>query len=95
MLDKNESFRVDPEIVLRKEEDGAFLFEPDTGRICYLNEMGITIWMLCEKPITQEQITHRICAEYPEVPQERIEEDALAFLKELDRLGFISADTKA
>ena len=51
-----ESFKANPEIVLRTEEDGAFLFDPDSGRICFVNEVGISIWKLCEDPASLADI---------------------------------------
>ncbi len=78
------------EVVLREEDDGAFLFDPDSGRLCYLNEVGIAIWKLCLQPINRAEIVNKICAEYPQIPEKQISDDCSAFLGDLERLGFIS-----
>jgi len=84
-----ESFAANPEIVLRTEEDGAFLFDPDSGRICYVNEVGIAIWRLCQNPASLEQIIHHLENTFSEVPVEQAAADCRDFLSQLDKLGFL------
>ncbi len=94
MLSKKEHFHINQEIVMREEDEGAFLFNPDTGRICYLNELGVSLWKLCEKPRTPEQLIGTIHSEYPDVPKDQITNDCLTFLDDLQGLGclFISSE---
>ena len=93
MSTKGERVEINPEIVLREEDEGAFLFDPDSGRICYLNELGITIWKLCQKPMKTERIVNTISAEYPDIAPERISEDCRSFLDDLRGFGFLSKST--
>jgi len=86
---KHEFFTANPEIVLRTEEDGAFLFDPDSGRICFVNEVGITIWRLCENPAALADIIQHVGKEYTEVPDEDVAADCRSFLDQLDKLGFL------
>jgi len=86
----DESFLANPEIVLRSEEDGAFLFDPDSGRICFVNEVGITIWKLCKKPVTLSEIVARVSLAYSEVPGEKVDADCREFLSNLGKLNFLS-----
>ena len=88
-----ESFSANPEVVLRTEEDGAFLFDPDSGRICFVNEVGITIWKLCQNPATLSEIIHQIEMNYAEVPKDEIAADCRDFLKKLAALGFLAPAT--
>ena len=90
---KSERVRINPDIVLREEDEGAFLFEPDSGRICYLNELGITIWKLCKEPMETERIINTISSEYPDVAPERISSDCLSFLDDLKGFGFLAKNT--
>lgn len=90
----NEAFAVNPDIVLRTEEDGAFLFDPDSGRICYVNEVGITIWKLCNKPVTLAEIIHQVELTYTQVPSSEVAADCRDFLKELNALGFLTPAVK-
>ena len=93
MSTKSEQVKINPEIVLREEDEGAFLFDPDSGRICYLNDLGITIWKLCQKPTETERIVHAISAEYPDIAPERISEDCRSFLDDLQGFGFLAKST--
>ena len=90
MLNEREEIQVKEDVVLREEDDGAFLFDPGNGRICYLNEIGAAIWKLCKKPIKQEQIIKELCLEYEEVQEEKISKDCLEFLENLHQLGFLA-----
>ena len=90
MSKQSEAFRIKPDTVFREEDDGAFLFDPDTGRVCYLNDLGKAIWGLCEKKKSAEQIIEKVCAEYPDEPAVKITADCNTFFDELKRLTFIS-----
>lgn len=91
MSRKQDMVRVRKEIVLREEDDGAFLFDPDSGRLCYLNEVGIAIWKLCRKPIEQDYIIEWLAAEYPDISDTQLADDCTAFLNDLDNLGFLAS----
>ncbi len=95
MLEKGETVKIKPEIVLREEDEGAFLFDPDSGRICYLNEVGITIWKLCRNPIGTGRIITEISSEYPEISPEQISKDCLSFLDDLKGFGFLATGAEA
>lgn len=90
MLNKKGNVHINKEIVMREEDDGAFLFNPDTGRICYLNELGVSMWKLCEKPKTPEQLIGTVHSEYPDVPKDQISNDCMKFLDDLQGLGCLS-----
>jgi len=89
MLDSDSKIRGRQEVVLREEEDGAFLFDPDSGRLCYLNNVAITIWKLCTQPTRKQEIVLKICSQYPEISEKQISDDCSVFLGDLDRLGFL------
>ena len=90
MLDEMMEIRINQNIVFREEEEGAFLFDPDTGQIFHLNELGTSIWKSCVKAKRSEQIIKSICLDFPEVPQEQIEKDCTKFFEDLERLGFLA-----
>jgi hypothetical protein len=81
--------KVRDDIVFREEDDGAFLFDPDNGRLCYLNPIGIDIWKLCRQPIAEEAIINALFESYSGVTQEQIASDCASFLNELERMGFL------
>jgi hypothetical protein len=90
MLNEKGYINIKQDIVLREEEEGSFLFDPNTGRICFLNEIGTTIWRLCDKSKTPDQVINKVCSDYPEVSKEKISQDCLKFITDLERLEFLS-----
>ena len=94
MPDETKEIHINSETVFREEEEGAFLFDPDTGRICYLNELGVKIWKSCAKAREIEQVIEDICLDFQEVSKEQIEIDCMKFFEDLKKLGFLSARAK-
>jgi len=90
MLNEKGRIHIKEDVVLREEEDGAFLFDPNSGRICHLNEIGTVVWRLCQKSKTPEQLVDHICSNYPEISREQLFQDCVQFLTELERLEFLS-----
>lgn len=72
-----------PEGVYRKEEDGAYLFDPDTGKLKYINRTGADIYDLCDGKTNVGDIIRRFQEQYPEVTTKRIEEDIRGYLEDL------------
>jgi len=89
MLKKENNIDLNPNIVFREEDEGAFLFDPDSGRICYLNEIGDAIWKMFGKPLSRDQIINNISSDYPEISKEQISNDFIAFLNKLKKLEFL------
>ena len=90
MSDRMAEIRINQDIVFREEEEGAFLFDPDTGQIFHLNELGTSIWKSCVKAKRPEQIIKDICLDYSEISKKQIESDCMRFLEDLGRLGFLA-----
>ena len=78
-----------PDIVFREEEDGAFLFHPDTGELKCLNPMGSRIWSLLDGRITLSGIEEEMFSAYPDVPRERVRGDLTTYLEELLEIGYV------
>jgi hypothetical protein len=89
MLNIGKSIILKAGIVLREEDEGAFLFDPDTGRICYLNDLGVSIWKSCNRQKSPAELIREITLDYPEISGQTIEKDCIGFLEEIGRLGFI------
>ena len=92
MSDKEDIFRIRKGIVFREEDDGAFLFDPNNGRICYLNEVGIAIWKMCDNHTTEKAIIRKLYSEYGDVSEEKISEDCSRFIDNLKRYDLLVAD---
>ena len=77
-----------PDIVVRKEEKEALLFNPADGNILCINGTGITIWDMCDGSRGMKDIVGEITGKY-EVSGEKAEKDCFTYLKKLEESGFI------
>ena len=78
-----------PDIVFREEEDGAFLFDPNSGELKCLNPMGSVIWLLCDGSLSCEKIENEVVGRYPQTPQDKIHNEIRTFLQDLFDMGYI------
>ena len=88
-LNQDRPLLANPDVVFREEDDGAFLFHPDTGELKCLNPMGSVIWHLCDGSHTLEEIERKIFEKYPEIPDETIREALINFIQRLVDIGYI------
>jgi hypothetical protein len=79
-----------PDIVVRREEKEALLFDPADGNLLCINETGIFIWNKCDGERDMNSIAGDISEEY-EVSFDKALEDCSAFLEELTDAGFIGS----
>lgn len=86
---QNKPLLVSPDIVFRQEDDGAFLFDPNTGELKCLNPLGGVIWLLCDGSLSLSQIEQKIIQQYPQTPHEDIHNELLAFFEDLFDMGYI------
>ncbi|MBN1832496.1 MAG: PqqD family protein [Deltaproteobacteria bacterium] len=92
MSNEMAEIRVNQNIVFREEEEGAFLFDPDSGRIFHLNEVGTYVWKSCMKAKRPEQIIQALCLDFSEISHKQIERDCMKFFDDLGRLGFLASE---
>ncbi len=60
-----------PMLVLREEfDDCALLFDPDTGKIIGLNQVGVFIWKRLDGTRTKEDIIKELATDFRKVPAE-------------------------
>ena len=78
------------EIVYREEGDGAFIFDPGTGNLKFMNRTAREAFLLLDQPREVDVLVERFSRIYPAVDNERIRSDLLTFLTEIERNGFIS-----
>ena len=76
-------------IVYKEEEDGAFLFDPDTGNLKYMNQTGRAAYLMLNGQSDVQGIIQHLFDQFPEVEPRQIEEDLEVFLTELKENGFI------
>jgi hypothetical protein len=70
-------------IVFREEDDGAFLFDPDTGNLKYLNKSAKETFLMLDGQNDLNQVANRLLELYPDTNAKQIINDVESFLKEL------------
>ncbi|MFH1993683.1 MAG: PqqD family protein [Pseudomonadota bacterium] len=76
-------------IVFREEDDGAFLFDPDTGNLKYLNKSAKETFLMIDGQNDSSQITNRLLKLYPDEDSEQVRNDVESFLQELLSNNFV------
>ena len=77
-----------PDIVGRKEEKEALLFDPSNGNMLCINTTGMSIWDLCDGGNSIDAIVSKIEEEY-DIAAEQASEDSIKFLEVLEKKGFL------
>ena len=77
-------------IVIKEDEEGAYLFDPSTGNLKYMNLCAKETFALLDGRKELKLIVDHLVNLYPSVAPERIREDVDQFLKELEQNGFVS-----
>ncbi|HNQ29263.1 MAG: pyrroloquinoline quinone biosynthesis protein PqqD [Methanoregulaceae archaeon PtaB.Bin009] len=76
------------QIVLREEfDDWALLFDPDTGKVCGLNPVGVRVWKMIDGKRTVHDISMMVQDSYPDAP-DSVLEDVTAFITEITEKGY-------
>jgi len=77
-------------IIRRDEEDGAFLFDPDTGNLKYMNHSAREIFLMLNGKTSVNHLVENLQKLYNDVAAEHLQDDVYEFLKQLESGGFIS-----
>ena len=80
-------------IIFRKEENGAYLYDPDSGNLKYINRVGTSLYELCDGLHPVEGMIFRIAREYQDVPMDQVEKDVDHFLADLLQMDFVKRIT--
>ena len=75
--------------MFREEDDGAFLFDPDSGDLRYLNQSGKETFLLLGEDQSLSRVIRRMTELYPDVDPQKIESDVNEFVKDLEENRFI------
>ncbi len=76
--------------VFREEDDGALLFNPDTGGIQALNRTGAIIWKSCISGATISQLTKILKKKFAGADEEKIRRDIILFIKKLKKCNLLT-----
>lgn len=87
-------YRLHPDLVFREEEDGAFLFNPETDTLRCINGVGAVICRFCDGRSDLRQIYRAIAEEFQvDVPEETLESDVLGFIDQMIGLDLLQECT--
>lgn len=88
-MDLTRRFKQKEDIVYREEDDGAFLFDPDTGDLRYMNRSGRETFLMLKGDNDISQVINNMLELYPEVEPTKMQKDVEDFLEELEESHFI------
>jgi hypothetical protein len=88
-MESEKKYRRNEDIVFREEDDGAFLFDPDSGDLKYLNQSGKETFLFLDEDQDMSRVIHRMIELYPDVEPKKIEADVKDFIKDLEENRFI------
>ena len=88
-MESEKRYRRNEEIVFREEDDGAFLFDPDSGDLRYLNQSGKETFLLLGENQDLKGVIRRVIELYPDIEPQKIEADVKDFVKDLEENRFI------
>jgi hypothetical protein len=94
IVTREDCLKPNPEMVFRKEDEGAFLFDPHTGNLKYLNANGVNIYELCDGRKTVGDIIALLMELYPDVAVEKIAMDTGLFFEGLAAMRFMTKSEK-
>lgn len=90
-MDLTKKFVKNPSIVYREEEDGAFLFDPETGNLKYMNHSAKEAFLMLNGQKDVSRLIQYLFTLYPDVDVKIIQNDVEIFLKQLKENRFISS----
>jgi len=74
------AWQVKTVVVLREEQDGALLFDPDTESLMAINVTGSALLRWSPTGITADSLASALCACYPKEDPQAVRKDVIAFL---------------
>lgn len=90
-MDLTKKFVKNPSIVYREEEDGAFLFDPETGNLKYMNLSAKETFLMLNGQKDVSRLIQYLLTLYPDVDFKQIQKDIGSFIEQLEVNVFISS----
>ena len=76
-------------MVYREEEDGAFLFNPETGDLRYMNRTGREAYSMLNGDKDLNWVVRDLLGLYPDADPSQLQSDVENFLGDLEKNHFI------
>ena len=93
-MDSHRQFKRNDSITYREEEDGAFLFDPKTGNLKYMNRSAKEIFLTLNGQKNVSQVIDQLLIQYKDADAQQIKQDVESFLQDLLANHFISSADK-
>ena len=93
-MDLTKKFVKNPSIVYREEEDGAFLFDPETGNLKYMNHSAKEAFLMLNGQKDVSRLIQYLLTLYPDMDFKQIQKDIGSFIEQLEVNGFISSQDR-
>jgi len=78
------------DIVLREEDDGAFLFDPIQDIFQALNETGVFVFKELNGKNNIDDIVKKILSQYSDIEPDAARKDVEAFIEQIKGRGFLA-----
>jgi hypothetical protein len=88
-MDDQSRFIKHPDVIIREEGDGAFLFDTKTGSLKYMNETAKLTFHLLEKEMGFKQVIDEIINSYTDVQPDAVVNHVEGFINHLVENQFI------
>ena len=87
--EKLSSYIRNPKVAERNMEDNAFLVDPETDAIFYLNPLSKGIWQLLLEPTNEVEVANIVQQAFPDVLPEKLAEDVSKFIDDMSKRNLI------
>lgn len=77
-------------VVFKKEDDGGFLFDPESGRLKYVNRTATTILDWIDGKTDLDGLLQALQHHYPDTAVETLRDDLAEFFQDLIANHFVS-----
>jgi hypothetical protein len=89
-MQSTQRFVINNGIIFREDDDGAFLFDPNSGNLKYMNRLAREAFLMMKGGTELDQLINNILELYPDIGLDRIRKDIESFILELRSDHFIS-----
>lgn len=89
MINRQVNFVRNPEVVQRNMDDSAFLVDPETDIVFYLNALSTGIWNILETSISLDDIINIVQKAFPDVPSKKIDQDVTELIKKMHKKNIV------
>ena len=92
---RGETFVIHPDMVFREEDEGAFMFNPQTNALHCMNRVGAFICRSCDGKNDLDAICRSLQEEYEvDVEPDQLKADVQTFLDEMLNLELLQVQEK-